>query len=133
MSQITITGNLGRDREIRVTRQRTYRAERYNEISEDAREIEICPPTRDYALLRVATHATTGGRITTRWHRVIVWNADTPATRAARLARKGDRVRIEGHRETFRWIDDAGQPHAIDQIIAHHVQLLAIKPRRPFD
>jgi len=57
----------------------------------------------------------------------------TPADLAARLAQKGDRVRIEGHRETVLLGRRSRPAHASDRFIAHHVRLFAIKPRQQVD
>lgn len=113
---ITLTGYLGRDRTIRDTRPRT----RTVMIYDPAFHTEVprtFTRTSEYAVLSLATHE---GRETT-WHRLIAFDLDTFSS--LRLARKGDRVRVTGRRETFR---------GIDQVVVESFELLRIKPREHF-
>ncbi len=125
MTPITLTGYLGRDREIRTTHQRTYTARYYDQVTEGWTESEITLATREYALLSVATRE---GRKTT-WHRVICWNVERPGTSGVKLARRGDKVKITGRKEIFTWTDDSGEEQEIEQLILQDFQLIQPKPR----
>jgi single-stranded DNA-binding protein len=129
MTPITLIGYLGRDREIRTTRQRTYTARYWNAVAEDWTETEVTPPTRDYALLSLATHHGTNGHRKTSWHRVICWNAQRPEAKGIRIARRGDKVKVTGHREIFSWTDEQGQRRETEQLILTNFQFIEPKAR----
>ena len=129
MTLITIIGHLGRDREIRTTRQRTYTARYYDSVAEQWTESEVTPPTREYALLSLAADERKSGRRETKWHRVICWNTERTRATGVQLARRGDKVQITGYQETFRWKDAEGQMREIKQLILDSFELLQPKVR----
>ena len=126
---ITLTGYLGRDREIRDTKAPTYTVKRWNEIAETTDEYDVTPPSRSYALLSLATHEGRNGSRRTTWHRLIAWNVDRMDRRSVRLARKGDLVRVTGRRETFSFTDDDGQEREVQQVIVDDLVFLRKKAR----
>ena len=117
-AMITLTGYLGRDRQIRETQQRTVvrrqpptRLEfhlgdfkRYEDVLFESAWHEETIPSREYAVLALATHQWKDGKDETIWHRVIVWNPDRDH-RNVRFCRKGDRVEITGRKSSFRTHD----------------------------
>lgn len=129
MTLITLTGHLGCDREIRTTRERTYTARYYDSITEEWKESERTPPTREYALLRLATKEQRNGSRQTRWHRVICWNVQRLMATGIQLARRGDKVKVTGHEEIFRFKDADGNWRQIKQLILDSFELVQPKVR----
>jgi single-stranded DNA-binding protein len=117
-AMITLTGYLGRDRQIRETQGRdVLRREpptrlefhlgdfkRYEEYLQDSGWYEATTPSREYAILALATSQWKDGKDQTTWYRVVVWNPDRDH-RNVRLCRKGDRVKITGRKSSFRTHD----------------------------
>ena len=126
---ITLTGYLGRDREIRDTAPRTLTMERFNEIAEMPEEYDVTVRSREYALLSLATHEGRNGSRRTVWHRLIAWNVDRMDRMPVRLARKGDLVRVTGRRETFRFTDDDGQEQEVNQVVVEDLVFLRKRAR----
>ena len=52
----TLIGFLGKDREIRITRERTYTKTVHNKVIDGDEEIEVHVPSRSYMKLSLATH-----------------------------------------------------------------------------
>ena len=77
---------------------------RYENVLFNSARYEATLPSREFALLSLATHQRKGGTTKTTWHRVIVWHPDRDH-RNVRLCRKGDRVRITGRKSSFRTHD----------------------------
>ena len=131
---ITLTGFLGKDREIRETRERTYTrrepatrlefhcggALRYEDVLPNRGDHEVTVPSRQYALLSLATHRWQGSEQTTTWHRIVAWNLDRLERMPVRLCRKGDRVRITGRPTSFTTADG----RTIEQIELESLQIL---------
>jgi single-stranded DNA-binding protein len=103
----TLIGYLGKDRIERYTEARTYTVMVPDPILDNELvEREVTTPARPYLKLSLATHE---GQ-TTRWHDLIVWNPNLgSAIHPAYLARKGDKVRVTGRFEDFRFKDAAGE------------------------
>ncbi len=148
---VELTGYLGCDPRIRLTRPKIFRllpSQRPHDLHlfcygphrplpdpeddlpvEAAAEIEITRPPRDYAALSVATQH--GGQ--TVWHQLRAFNIDPdhPQTRyrelfAVRLARKGDRVHLIGR--------PASWPIPDEDEVFHYLELQSfriIRPKRP--
>jgi single-stranded DNA-binding protein len=132
---VTLTGYLGQDREIRATQERTctafvpttfefHHADKIEHDEVDYLEVgEHTIPSREYALLSLATHRWQDGAQITTWHRIIAWNLDRHEYQAVRLCRKGDRVRITGRPSTFTTRDG----RKIDQIVLDNLEILRNK------
>lgn len=129
MTLVTLTGHLGRDREIRATRERTYTARYFDDVAEQWTESEVTPPTRDYALLSLATASKRKGRHEVTWHRVICWNVQRVMATGVRLARRDDKVKITGREEIFRWQDTDGSWKQVKQLILDSFELVQPKVR----
>jgi single-stranded DNA-binding protein len=129
---VTLTGYLGQDRQIRQTQERTYerwvpttfdlhledKVERDDVVLWDRGEHTV--PSREYALLSLATHRFQDGAQVTTWHRIVAWNLDRHEHLPVRLCRKGDRVRITGRPSTFKTADG----RTIDQIELDRLEIL---------
>jgi single-stranded DNA-binding protein len=129
---VTLTGYLGQDRQIRQTQERTYerwvpttfdlhledKVERDDVVLWDRGEHTV--PSREYALLSLATHRFQDGAQVTTWHRIVAWNPDRHEHLPVRLCRKGDRVRITGRPSTFKTADG----RTIDQIELDRLEIL---------
>ena len=129
---VTLTGYLGQDREIRQTQERTYerwvpttfdlhledKVERDDVVLWDRGEHTV--PSREYALLSLATHRFQDGAQVTTWHRIVAFNLDRHEHLPVRLCRKGDRVRITGRPSTFKTADG----RTIDQIELDRLEIL---------
>lgn len=139
---ITLEGFLGRTPETRLTTTRTiqrtvHRRESFvfehggkaireeYDLYEEAIEVEYETTPREYTTLSVATHDRTGR---TRWHRVIAWNTDRQLP-ILRYCRKGDRVRITGHRTSFETQDG----RTVEQIELIDLEIIRPKPRNVYD
>jgi len=129
---VTLTGYLGQDRQIRQTQERTYerwmpttfdlhlesKVERDDVVLWDRGEHTV--PSREYALLSLATHRFRDGAQVTTWHRIVAFNLDRHEHLPVRLCRKGDRVRITGRPSTFKTADG----RTIDQIELDRLEIL---------
>ena len=132
---VTLTGYLGQNRQIRETKERTYTAfvpttfefHHADEIHHDEVAFldlgDFTVPSREYALLSLATHRWQAGEQTTTWHRIVVWNLDRHEHLPVRLSRKGDRVRITGRPTTFTTRDG----RKIEQIELDRLEILRNK------
>jgi single-stranded DNA-binding protein len=130
MSVLTLTGYLGADREIRSTRERSYTATRYESLIDEKIDYEVTVPSRDYIRFSLATHQRVHGTWQTVWHRVLCWNADRTANAAARLLRKGDKVRLTGYIEEYSYTDRDGNPRTARHLILQNLEILKIKSAR---
>jgi len=122
---VTLTGYLGSDREIRLKPGATRTATFWNPAAECYEEHEVTLPPREYARLSLATHEWKGGRRTTTWHQLAVWNIERPEFFSVRLARKGDRVQVRGYHKSFTGNDGRKHTH----FIVTHYKLLRLKHR----
>jgi single-stranded DNA-binding protein len=122
----TLTGWLGRDREVRYTQKRTFEQEFHNELVEmdEVREVTISP--REFLVLSLGV-----GKVGQKksWHRLVIWSPEERGLDYVHLARKGDLVRITGRRETFRFTDKHGKKVVIRQIVVKTFKVLKLKVR----
>jgi single-stranded DNA-binding protein len=107
ISTTTLIGRLGKDPIERFTPERTYIREVPDPVVEDLtveREFTISP--RPYWKLSLATH---NGQ-ETRWHDCIVWSPEhRTAVRNARLARRGDLIKLAGRFEPYSFTTPDGK------------------------
>jgi single-stranded DNA-binding protein len=94
---VTLTGYLGKDRETRETRERTFVSRRYNPVALMREPLDVTVQSRTYLKLSLATHERTATGTRTCWHDLIVWNPG----RETFLARKGDLIQVTGHSESY--------------------------------
>lgn len=123
----TFEGFLGQDREIRETPQRLRTMSRWNPIAEMDEEFEVTIPGREYLVLSLAVRTDNDPRSKPRWHRLIVFDLHRQSIAAARLTRKGDRIRVKGRPETYRFTTPDGQLREIPQIVVQELRLLRPK------
>jgi len=128
---VTLTGYLGRDREIKATRTRTFEVPEREHFGDDDFSFllpprEVTAGGHEFVVLSLATHERVDGKWTTRWHRLVAWNTERPALHPARLCRKGDKVRITGRRDSFTYERD-GETHTIHQIVLDDLTILKTK------
>lgn len=128
---ITLTGYLGADREIRLTRTRTRTLSILNPVAECHDETEITTRPREYARLSLATHRRVNGQWETTWHQLVVWNADRMENFQVRMARKGQKVTVTGHYETFRYTGEDGEERELTRFIVESFHLWPDKKTRP--
>ncbi len=148
---VELTGYLGCDSRIRLTKEKTFKlspAERPHDVHlfcygphrpqadpkdelpiEADAEIEITRPPREFAALSVATQH---GRETV-WHQLRAFNIDPhhPHTRyhdlyAVRLARKGDRVHVTGRPKSWPIPDKKDEVFEYLELLSFRI----LKPRR---
>jgi len=121
----TLIGFLGKNREIRDTRERTTTTTVYNQVIDGEEEIEVRIPSRTYMKLSLATHLRTASGIETRWHDLILWSPD----RDAFLARKGDQVRVTGRFEEYCFETTSGETRAGVHFVVQTFRFLRRKIR----
>ncbi|HEX3532052.1 MAG TPA: single-stranded DNA-binding protein [Thermoanaerobaculia bacterium] len=92
-----LIGFLGKDRETRTTRERTYTKTVHNKVIDGDEEIEVHLPSRTYMKLSLATQERSATGPVTHWHDLILWNPSAEAF----LARKGDQIKVTGRREEY--------------------------------
>ena len=93
----TFEGFLGGDCEIRWTEARTEIRTVYNEIIEGEEEVLVTIPARAFAALSLAVQRPRGGKWVTKWIQLRIWDVyRTQEWMNARIAKKGDRVRVTG-------------------------------------
>jgi len=142
---ITLTGYLGKDPEIRDTRERTVTLrerpatlvfehcgvqtpDRSYDVCEEPAEYDLTLPTREYAVFSLAVHRWAGGTRKTFWHRIIVWDVDRMEFMGLRIARKGSKLEITGRRTSFTYRDEKAEKEVtVDQIEAVTVRLLELR------
>jgi single-stranded DNA-binding protein len=128
---MTLTGYLGADRELRLTRTRTKTLRIFNPGAECYDETEITTRPREYVRLSLATHRRVNGEWETTWHQLVVWNADRMENFHILLSRKGHKVTVTGHYETFRFTGDDGQQREMTRFIVEGFHLWPDKRTRP--
>jgi single-stranded DNA-binding protein len=121
--RITLIGYLGKDREVRQTRERTRIATFHNIVAEMTEEYEVTIRPRDFVVLSLATHE--GPK--TIWHRLVAWSPERNGLSNMRLARKGDKVEVTGRPETFTYPGADGLPRTIAQIVVERFRILRLK------
>lgn len=114
---VTLTGYLGRDREIHETRPKTRTVMRYNDLAGRKVPTEITPRAREYAVFSLATTERVNGQPVTRWHRLLAWDVDRRPNFQYRLGYKGDLVQVTARVENFTF--DA--PDGTSRTITTHV------------
>jgi hypothetical protein len=121
-----LTGFLGKDREIRTTRERTYTKTVRNDVIDGEEEIEVFVPSRSYLKLSLATHIPSSqGGFVTRWHDLIYWHP----TPDAFLARKGDKIRALGYVETYELTTEQGETRTGVHFVVQSIRFLCRKIR----
>ncbi|HEX4305980.1 MAG TPA: hypothetical protein VHZ54_08100, partial [Solirubrobacterales bacterium] len=105
----TLTGYLGKDRELRSTKERTFMTTVYNEVAEMEESYEVTTQPREYLIFSLAAH----DRSKTVWHRLILWAPWERGFRNALMGRKGDRVTVTGYFETFEFQGPDGETRSI--------------------
>jgi len=120
----TLSGYLGKDREVRWTRERTCTVTRRNEVAEMNEEHEIMTTPREYLRLSLATHDRTPRGSVTSWHNLVVWDPDRQAVSQARLGRKGDLVEVTGRSETLRYQEANGTEREHRQFVVETFHIL---------
>jgi single-stranded DNA-binding protein len=118
----TLTGNLGGDVEIRDSQARweTQETTRWDPIAEMriTEEAERYRRSRPYGRVSLACHGyDEQGQQTTRWHQLVIWDLHRMDRFNVRLARKGDRVKVEGFFQTFTYTDEDGEERRLERFI----------------
>ena len=131
MTTLTLTGYLGGDREIRDTRTRTKTIRVKNPVAECFDEAEVTTRSREYARLSLATHRRVEGQWQTTWHQLVVWNVDRMEHFNVRMARKGEKVTVTGHQESYEFIGEDGRPRTIERFIVESFHRWPDKRTRP--
>jgi single-stranded DNA-binding protein len=121
----TLIGFLGKDREIRSTRERTYTRTVHNKVIDGDEEIEVRVPARTYMKLSLATHERSASGPVTRWHDLILWSPSPEAS----LARKGDQVQVTGRREEYEFETAEGEPRTGVHFVVQSLRFLRRKIR----
>jgi len=121
----SLIGFLGKDREIRTTRERTYTKTVHNKVIDGDEEIEVHVPSRTYMKLSLATHERSASGTVTRWHDMIVWNPSPEAS----LARKGDQIQVTGRREEYEFETAEGETRTGVHFVVESLRFLRRKIR----
>jgi single-strand DNA-binding protein len=104
INKVILIGNLGRDPEIRYTK--------------EGRAVT------NFSLATTDRWRDKGGnnQERTEWHRVVVW--DKQAENCAQYLQKGRSVYVEGRLQTREWEDKEGQKRQTTEVVAQTVQFL---------
>jgi single-stranded DNA-binding protein len=121
----TLIGFLGKDRETRTTRERTYTRTVHNEVIDGDEEIEVHVPSRTYMKLSLATHERSASGTATRWHDLILWNPSPEAFQA----RKGDQIQVTGRREEYEFETAEGETRTGVHFVVESLRFLRRKIR----
>jgi single-strand DNA-binding protein len=108
VNKVILIGNLGRDPELRYTKDGRAVANFTLATSERWRDKEGAPQDR------------------TEWHRIVVW--DKQAENCAQYLQKGRSVYVEGRLQTREWEDREGQKRQTTEIVALNVTFLGNRP-----
>jgi single-stranded DNA-binding protein len=122
----TLKGFLGKNRETRTTRERTYTKTVHNDVIDGEEEIEVYVPSRTYMKLSLATHERTADGISTRWHDLIFWQPSLEAF----LARKGDQIQVTGRVEEYEFTTDQGETRTGVHFVVQSLRFLRRKIRQ---
>jgi hypothetical protein len=95
---ITVTGYLGKDPEMRDTKERTYEVTARNQVAEMDESYEVTVPARPYLVCSLCVNRSPTQK---RWYNLKLWNSDRLEYRPIRLAHAGDLVTVTGYLETF--------------------------------
>jgi len=121
----TLIGYLGKDREIRFTRERNYTRTVHNDVIDGEEEIEVYVPARNYMKLSLATHERSASGPVTRWHDLILWNPSPEAS----LARKGDQLQVTGRLEEYEFETREGETRTGVHFVVQSLRFLRRKIR----
>lgn len=114
---ITLTGYLGHYRLILSTREVTRTVRRWNTVAEFFDEVQDTSPSRQTAILSLATHRWQDGRRVTTFHKLQVEDFEHPQWLHLRHARPGDHVEIEGTDASYNTLSEDGRPYRVRQIL----------------
>ena len=130
-SQITLEGFLGKDRIERWTPDRTETRLVPDPVVEDLKvEKEFTRPGRPYWKLSLATHDRARN---TTWHDCIIWNpANRTPVQNARLARKGDLVKVTGYYEDYSY-EKGGKLIQGRHLVVEEFHFKRFRKNKPFD
>ncbi len=106
MNKAILTGNVGRDPEIRYVGNRQVAS--------------FTLATTEHAYTTTAGNAVPER---TEWHNIVCW--DNNASLAERYIRKGTRLLVEGKIRTRFWEDRNAIKRTITEIYADHIEILA--------
>ena len=127
-TRLTLIGYLGKDREVRETRERTKIRTVHNPVTESDEEIEVTIPSRSYLKLSLAAHELTREGRVTRWHDLVLWNPHhCSGVHPAYLARKGNRVQVTGVFEDYQFETPDGDTICRRHFVVESFRLLEIK------
>ena len=104
VNKVILIGNLGRDPELRYTREGNGVANMNIATTDRWRDKEGNPQER------------------TEWHRVVVWGKQ--AENCAQYLQKGRSVYVEGRLQTREWEDKEGNKRWTTEIVAQNVTFL---------
>jgi single-stranded DNA-binding protein len=124
-TSLTLIGYLGKDREIRHTRERTTTKTVHNKVIDGDEEIEVRVPSRSYLKLSLASHERTAQGPVTRWHDLVLWRPE----RQPLMARKGDQVQVTGHFEDFQFETPEGDTICRRHFVVESFRVLRLKIR----
>ena len=124
-TSLTLIGYLGKDRETRQTRERTYTKTVHNPVIDGDEEIEIRVPSRTYLKLSLATHERTASGPLTRWHDLIFWRPE----RQILMARKGDHIQVTGRFEEYQMETAEGDTVCRRHFVVETFRFLRMKIR----
>jgi single-stranded DNA-binding protein len=132
-SQITLEGFLGKDRIERWTPDRTETRRFLDPVLDDGEsevEREFTIPGRPYWKLSLATHDPAGK---TTWHDCIIWSPEnrTPVQNA-RLARKGDLVKVTGYFEDYTYRKGEELCHG-RHLVVEGFHFKRLRSKKPFE
>ncbi|HEV7672648.1 MAG TPA: hypothetical protein VGS22_29360 [Thermoanaerobaculia bacterium] len=126
---LTLTGCLGKDRDVRYTRPKTTVLTVRNEVIDGDEEIEVTTPPREYLRLSLAVRERGAKGWETRWVNLIVWDLRLTAVAGVPLSRTGDRVRITGTEETFTFTTETGEEREFHYVSVRSFQRLQLRVR----
>ncbi len=106
---ITLTGFLGKDRQLLETRSKTKVISVWREVAEMFEEVEITEEPREYIRLSLAVRERGTKGFETRWVNLIAWDLHRTAVAGLRLTRGGDRIEITGTEESYRFTTPTGE------------------------
>lgn len=120
---VKLYGNLGRDPELRSTREQVYTRPVYDGLIDDAVEREFHKPGHEFRTFTLAVNAKDAqGQPFTRWHRCIDWRGLTATYR------KGDRVALTGFFKVRKYEKD-GETKEVRELVVTDAKLERIKVR----
>lgn len=123
----SLTGCLGKDRQVAYTRERTWTVQFVNEITETEDERDVTIPAREFLVLSLAQRLPDKR---TRWHRLVIWPDKLKSgLDYTHLARTGDRVTVTGYHETFKTDPSSGPVREIAQFIVETLYWERLKVR----